>query len=312
MALNQPLFKKGNLFNSYKEFQDRLKLYYSSTGYNFNTRNSTTPSTTTTKEQFNKDIIYSDKYLKCVLNPKKVAQEKFEKENPGYLALRTENVEVLEARHPVSNSLHNQELLHENLISTLLSSTISSDVSNNRQRRPLTLDLMHVETSSIPPVASELADDLANIPVIFEEDFDKLLISLETNIGSTIDKHEQQVKMRRLTEILNKFNGKETEPDKSTLGSLSIHLSQSRGHNKSRRNRVIGLPANGRKNSVESFENSGSELVQPEILNKYFEVDVTKIWVLVKVLNATSAYIGAIGKCIGIKEEPSDWFCPKC
>lgn len=79
MGFNQSLFKKGNSLDSYKEFEDLLKLYKSSTGYNFNTLNSTKFSAEKANKQLNKDLTYDDKYLKCEVNPKPVALKQFEK-----------------------------------------------------------------------------------------------------------------------------------------------------------------------------------------------------------------------------------------
>ncbi|XP_074110345.1 uncharacterized protein LOC141534716 [Cotesia typhae] len=82
MACNQLIFKTGDLFNSYKEFEDKLKLYNSSTGYNFNTLNSSTLSSAKAGEEVNEDLIYDGKYLKCEINPKTNALKAFTKEHP--------------------------------------------------------------------------------------------------------------------------------------------------------------------------------------------------------------------------------------
>lgn len=83
MDSNQTIFRVEDSFDDYKQVENKLKLYKATTGYEFNTLNSTKLTTKNFKQNYNKNLIYDDKYFKCIVHPKPAALRDFEKKNPG-------------------------------------------------------------------------------------------------------------------------------------------------------------------------------------------------------------------------------------
>ncbi|XP_044584651.1 uncharacterized protein LOC123265079 [Cotesia glomerata] len=113
----------------------------------------------------------------------------------------------------------------------------------------------NVEVLSSLPEAADESINIADIAVVCEEDFDILLKNMEINIRSTLHKEEQNQKIYRVNQMLNDINNHENNFGvASKVGDLSIYLSRSRGRNRGRKNRVIGLPASKRNYSIKSFD----------------------------------------------------------
>lgn len=109
--------------------------------------------------------------------------------------------------------------------------------------------------STLPEAAGEPFNNIADIAVVNEEDFDISLKNMEINIRSTLHTEDQNQKIYRVNQMLNEINNNEINFGVATkVGTLSIYLSRSRGRNRGRKNRVIGLPASKRNYSIKSFD----------------------------------------------------------
>ncbi|KAH0561046.1 hypothetical protein KQX54_011742 [Cotesia glomerata] len=95
-------------------------------------------------------------------------------------------------------------------------------------------------------------EEILELPIIVDEDdFGTLLKKLSVEISSTIDKAEQTDKILKVSKMLaslktndNDFGSvKSDSTTKQQVGSLSLHLSKSKGRPKGRKLRAIGLPA---------------------------------------------------------------------
>lgn len=85
MASNMNVFEINELFDDYKEIKRKMVLYNKSTKYQFSTGNSKTfESLGKLPLNYNRKLIYDEKYFKCQVNPKPKALKDFKDQNPGY------------------------------------------------------------------------------------------------------------------------------------------------------------------------------------------------------------------------------------
>ncbi|CAG5090679.1 Protein of unknown function, partial [Cotesia congregata] len=251
----------------------------STTNHEFNTRTSVTlKSLNIDKTKYNNDLIYDDKYFKCVVNPKRSDKIKFEKENPGvkviecpaHLTFRTTKdkqalvITQFEPNHDhdssnkisrlkeakdkiIANTIRSANITHSEEINEPSASSSQSNLQNKQQIHSSVITGANDEvTSSTLQVASTITDDeIPYAPVIDDDDddFKFLLKQLDLNIASSTDEEKQMRKISLLTEIINKYNDIDVA---SKIGTLSVCLSRSRGRNRGRKNRVASFPENTR------------------------------------------------------------------
>ncbi|KAH0549537.1 hypothetical protein KQX54_010200 [Cotesia glomerata] len=231
------VFRLNNLFNDHKEIETKLKLYKATTGYEFNTLNSTTLERKNFKQNYNKKLIYDDRYLKCIVNPKPKAARDFEVENPGikvkqcpaHLTFRTTTdkqqltITQFEPEHDhdpsdttsrlkackqqvAKNKIQDTVIInHEQNLDDSVNSSVLNFPDDQQIQSPIVTESNIEVLSSLPEVADE-SFNIADIAVVCEEDFDILLKNMEINIRSTLHKEEQNQKIYRINQMLNDIN----------------------------------------------------------------------------------------------------------
>ncbi|CAG5100640.1 Protein of unknown function [Cotesia congregata] len=231
-------------------------------------------------------LIYDDRYLKCIVNPKPQAARDFEDENPGikvkqcpaHLTFRTTTdkqhltITQFEPEHDhdpsdrtprlkackqqvAKNKIRDTVIVnHKQNLDDSVNSSVLNLPDDQQIQSPIITESNAEVLSSLPETADE-SINIADIAVVCEEDFDILLKNMEINIRSALHKEKQNQKIYRVNQMLNGINNNENNFGvASKVENLSIYLSRSRGRNRGRKNRVIGLPASKRNYSIKSFD----------------------------------------------------------
>ncbi|XP_057329171.1 uncharacterized protein LOC130670016 [Microplitis mediator] len=181
-------------------------------------------------------------------------------------ASSTSHVEIIDQPSPIYESINRQDNNLQPIV-----------VESNDHQNPDSIDVEVLGSQLQAANTSVTNDHSIDVPIIFNENFETLLLKLQVNIMTTQNNEEKKKKMIEMDKMLASLDMNMNDSClppatsnsvlQSNIGCLTIFSSHSRGRGRGRRNRVIGLSASQRSTKYNSFQNLKNTTKVIEILS---------------------------------------------
>ncbi|XP_057340885.1 uncharacterized protein LOC130677957 [Microplitis mediator] len=178
----------------------------------------------------------------------------------------TSHVEIIDQPLPIYESINRQDNNLQPIV-----------VESNDHQNPDSIDVEVLGSQLQAANTSVTNDHSIDVPIIFNENFETLLLKLQVNIMATQNNEEKKKKMIEINKMLASLDMNMNDSClppatsnsvlQSNIGCLTIFSSRSRGRGRGRRNRVIGLSASQRSTKCNSFQNLKNTTKVIEILS---------------------------------------------